>query len=293
MNLHYQQPLYRPPSEGNNLIIQATLGCSFNRCSFCSMYRSKNYQAREIDAVKADIQRAARQWPHAHRVFLADGDALTLATKHLLQILDELQQALPKLARVSCYATPANLLRKTESELRQLREQKLSLVYLGIESGSNRILKKITKGASQKGIAEALIKADQCGLKVSGTVILGLGGQQFWQEHIDGTLELLNQAPISYLSTLQLYLEAQQEAEFLAKFGEKFVTSNDDSILNELARLVAGIEPPKSIIFRSNHASNALALAGNLPKDKDQLLLQIEQAQSGSRTLRPDYLRGL
>lgn len=293
MILDYQQPLYRPPSEANNLIIQATLGCSFNQCSFCSMYRSKQYRARPLDEVIRDINLAARQWPNAHRVFLADGDALTLPTRHLLELLNALQQALPNLTRVSCYATPANILRKTESELAQLREQKLNLLYLGIESGSNPILKKITKGASQKGIAEALIKADRSDMKVSATVILGLGGQNHWQEHIDGTVELINQAPISYLSTLQLYLEPQQQPEFLEKFGDEYAASNDSQILLELERLVAGIEPPKTIIFRSNHASNALALAGNLPRDKDKLLLQIQQAQSGNQPLRPDYLRGL
>ena len=268
MILDYQQPLYRPPSEANNLIIQATLGCSFNQCSFCSMYRSKEYTARPVVEVIQDIKQAARQWPDAHRVFLADGDALTLPTDHLLEILKALQQALPELARVSCYATPSNILRKTESELSQLREQKLSLLYLGIESGNNSILKKITKGASQKGMIEALSKADQCNMKVSGTVILGLAGQTHWQDHIDGTVALLNQAPISYLSTLQLYLEPQQQPEFLEKFGDEYTPSNDSQILQELERLVAGIEPPRTIIFRSNHASNALALAGNLPRDK-------------------------
>lgn len=293
MILDYQQPLYRPPSEANNLIIQATLGCSFNQCSFCSMYRSKDYQARPVVEVIQDIKQAARQWPDAHRVFLADGDALTLPTDHLLEILRALQQALPELARVSCYATPSNILRKTESELSKLREQKLSLLYLGIESGDNSILKKITKGASQKGMIEALNKADQCNMKVSGTVILGLAGQTHWQDHIDGTVALLNQAPISYLSTLQLYLEPQQQPEFMEKFGDAYEPSNDSQILQELERLVAGIEPPKAIIFRSNHASNALALAGNLPRDRDKLLLQIQQAQSGARPLRPDFLRSL
>ncbi|MFW2372550.1 MAG: radical SAM protein [Gammaproteobacteria bacterium] len=293
MILEYQQPLYRPPSEGNNLIIQATLGCSFNQCSFCSMYRSKAYMARPVDEVIQDIKQAASKWPDAHRVFLADGDALNLATDHLLEILKALQQAFPKLARVSCYATPANILHKTQSELSQLREQKLSLLYLGIESGNNSILKKITKGASQKGMLKALSKTDQCDMKVSATVILGLGGQNHWQQHIDGTVDLLNQAPVSYLSTLQLYLEPQQQAEFMEKFGNDYVPSNDSQILQELESLVAGFEPPKAIIFRSNHASNALALAGNLSRDKDKLLLQIHQAQSGDRPLRADYLRGL
>jgi len=150
MPLNYHMPLFRPPSEGDNLIIQATLGCSFNQCSFCSMYRSKDYSQRSLAAVFEDIRKAAVAWPDARRVFLADGDAFALPADQLLLILAALHAALPKLSRVSCYATPANILNKSIEELRLLKEQGLNLLYLGIESGSNLILKKITKGASQK-----------------------------------------------------------------------------------------------------------------------------------------------
>ena len=218
MNLNYHMPLYRPPSEGGNLIIQATLGCSFNQCSFCSMYREKAYQQRALEAVIRDINQAARDWPHAHRVFLADGDALSLPTDSLIKILQQLSSSLPRLTRVSCYATPANILRKHPEELTLLREHGLKLLYLGVESGSNLILKKITKGATQHSIMEAMTKARVAGLKISGTVILGLGGTSHWEEHIDGTIELLNSAPITYLSTLQLYLDESVIAEFRTKF---------------------------------------------------------------------------
>lgn len=293
MPLNYHMPLYRPPSEADNLIVQVTLGCSFNRCSFCSMYRDKDYSQRPLDAVKEDIGRAARSWPDARRVFLADGDALNLPTAVLLEILDALHAALPELGRVSCYATPANILGKSIDELTQLKEQGLNLLYLGIESGSNLILKKITKGASQRGIAEAMQKAFDAGLKVSGTVILGLGGERHWQEHIDGTIELLNKAPITYLSTLQLHLEADIVAEFQSKFAEEFEMQDDRAILSEQMRLISGLNPPKPLIFRSNHASNALALAGNLPRDKEKLLFQLQAALTGEEPLRPWYTRGM
>ena len=272
MILNYHMPLYRPPSEGDNLIIQVTLGCSFNRCSFCAMYRTKQYSQRPLEAVLEDIGRAARGQPDARRVFLADGDALSLPTAQLLAILDALHAALPALARVSCYATPANLLHKGVDELALLKERGLSLLYLGIESGSGMMLKKITKGASRRGINEAMHKAFDAGIKVSGTVILGLGGKQHWQEHIDGTIALLNSAPITYLSTLQLYLDDDVAAEFHSKFGEAFEVQDDQSILLELQRLISGLDPPRPVIFRSNHASNALALAGNLPRDRARLL---------------------
>jgi coproporphyrinogen III oxidase-like Fe-S oxidoreductase len=293
MPLLYDMPLFRPPSEGDNLIIQATLGCSFNQCSFCAMYRSKHYVERPLADVFADIRAAAAGWPDAQRVFLADGDALALPTEHLLAILRELAAALPRLTRVSCYATPGNLARKSSAELVQLREHKLNLLYFGIESGSDLILKKITKGATQQRIAEVLQKAKNSGMKVSATVILGLGGTQHSDAHIDGTLDLLNRAPVTYLSTLQLYLDDSVAEEFQRKFGEPFQMPDDLAILQEQQRLIRGLEPPQPVIFRSNHASNALALAGNLPKDKDKLLQQLREAIAGHRSLRPLFMRGL
>jgi radical SAM superfamily enzyme YgiQ (UPF0313 family) len=257
------------------------------------MYRGKQYSQRPLDAVITDIRQAARSWPETHRVFLADGDALCLPADLLVAILDELNAALPRLTRVSCYATPANILRKSTDELSLLKERGLSLLYLGIESGSNLILKKITKGASQRGIAEAMSKAFETGMKVSATVILGLGGKNRWQEHIDGTIELLNSAPITYLSTLQLYLEADIVSEFHTKSGEEFEASDDRDILQEQVRLIRGLDPPRPVIFRSNHASNALALAGNLPRDRAKLLAQLQSALEGERPLRPWYLRGM
>ena len=293
MNMIYDMPLYRPPSEGENLIVQATLGCSFNQCSFCAMYRSKHYVERPLDAVCADIRHAAADWPDAHRVFLADGDALALPTEHLLAILRELAAALPRLTRVSCYATPGNIQRKSAGELALLREHKLNLLYFGIESGSDLILKKITKGATQRRMAEVLHKAHASGMKVSATVILGLGGDTHSDEHIDGTIALLNSAPVTYLSTLQLYLDESIVEEFHRKYGEPFEMPDDLAILKEQERLISGLNPPHPVIFRSNHASNALALAGNLPRDKEKLLRQLREATAGHRPLRPYYMRGL
>ena len=293
MPLLYDMPLFRPPSEGNNLIIQATLGCSFNQCSFCAMYRSKHYVERPLADVIADIRRAAADWPDAHRIFLADGDALALPTEHLLAILRELAATFPRLTRVSCYATPGNIQHKSAKKLALLRAHKLSLLYFGIESGSDLILKKITKGTTQRRMAEVLHKAHDCGMKVSATVILGLGGTQHSNEHIDGTIALLNSAPVTYLSTLQLHLDESITEEFQRKFGEPFEMPDDLAILKDQERLISGLNPPHPVIFRSNHASNALALSGNLPRDKEKLLLQLREAMAGQRPLRPYSMRGL
>ncbi|WP_238701732.1 radical SAM protein [Mariprofundus erugo] len=291
MPLHYHMPLYRPPAEADNLVIQATLGCSFNRCSFCAMYRDKPYSQRSLEAVINDIQQAARIRPETRRVFLADGDALSLPTPQLLAILDALHVWLPGLARVSCYATPANILNKSPQHLRWLKERGLRLFYLGIESGSALMLRKTSKGASPEGIARAIQAASAAGIRVSATVILGLGGQQYWQEHIDATIALLNEAPVHYLSTLQLYVDPAIAGEFYQKFGEPFLCQDDQGMLREQARLIAGLNRP--LIFRSDHASNAFPLAGNLPRDREKLLAELKRAMRGEQQLRPWYLRGM
>ena len=291
--MKYDMPLYRPPSEADNLIIQVSLGCSFNQCSFCSMYRSKPYTERALEAVFADIHQAAARWPATQRVFLADGDALALPTKQLLAILRELDRQLPKLGRVSCYATPGNIQRKSLEELQLLKQHKLGLLYFGVESGADFILKKITKGTTQARQIEVLNKAQASGMKISATVILGLGGANYSEQHIDGTIALLNSAPVTYLSTLQLYLDESIKAEFYTKFGETFQAQDDYALLKEQERLISGLNPPQQVIFRSNHASNALALAGNLPRDRERLLKQLHEAMQGVRPLRPQFMRGL
>ena len=292
----YDMPLFRPPSEGQNLIIQATLGCSFNACTFCSMYKVKQYRARPLDDVFAEIEDAAQDWPDATRVFLADGDALVLPSEDLERILDKLNACFPDLQRVTCYATPQNLTKKSTEELEKLREKRLTMVYLGIESGSDEMLKRIRKGTSQK-MEDALLAADRAGIKVSATVILGLGGRHHWREHIEGTAALINRAPPKFLSTLQLYLEDGVEPRFREAFakvgGDAFAWQDDAGILRELRYLLELLDPPKAVIFRSNHASNALPLAGNLPRDNAALLALIDAAESGRQALRPHYLRGL
>ena len=183
MLIDYDMPLWRPPSEADSFIVQATLGCSFNRCSFCAMYRTKSFVIRPLAQVQAEIQAMARAHSGVSRVFLADGDALASPVEHLSAILQALRAAFPRLERVSSYALPANLLKKSVEELRQLRDGGLALLYYGIETGSADLLKRITKGATPEAMAAGLDKAKAAGLKVSATVILGLGGRAYWREH--------------------------------------------------------------------------------------------------------------
>ncbi|RAU21166.1 radical SAM protein [Paramagnetospirillum kuznetsovii] len=290
--IDYDFPLWRPPSEGENLIIQATLGCRYNQCGFCSMYKSKTYRERPLDEVFADMDTAAAEWPDAHRVFLADGDAYCLPTDKLVALCDGLAARFPRLQRVSAYATPFDILKKSPDEIALLKSKRLGLVYLGIESGSDEMLRRIAKGSARQ-MAAALTLARECGLKVSATVILGLGGQGHWQDHIDATADLVNRAPPVYLSTLQLGLENSVAPRFFERWGEDFQWQDDQAVMVELRRLVERLEPPSPVIFRSNHASNTLALAGTLPKDKPKLLAQLDAALAGNVRLRPQWIRGL
>lgn len=292
MLIQYDMPVYRPPSEANSFILQVTLGCSFNRCSFCSMYRTKHFAIRPRVEIQAEIAAVARAEPGTRRVFLADGDALAAPVEHLLDILAALRAAFPRLERVSSYALPANLLKKSAAELAQLRANGLTLLYYGIETGSAELLKRITKGATPEAMVTGLTKARQAGLKISATVILGLGGRTHWQEHIDATADLVNRVELDYLSTLQLMLDPMIHDEFHRKFREPFQEQDDRALLAEQVRLIERLNPPVPLVFRSNHASNALALAGELPQDREVLLAQLERALTGAVRLRPEWMRG-
>ncbi len=292
MLIDYDMPLWRPPSEANSFILQATLGCSFNRCSFCLMYRTKTFAVRPLEQVQGEIRTMAQAYPGVRRVFLADGDALAAPTEYLRTILETLRAVFPRLERVSSYALPANLLKKSVEDLAQLREGGLTLLYYGIETGSADLLKRITKGATPEVMVTGLTKAKQAGLTLSATVILGLGGQAYWREHIDATADLVNQVELDYLSTLQLMLDPMIEGEFHRKFREPFQLQDDRALLEEQTRLIERLDPPTPLTFRSNHASNALALAGVLPRDRAALLGTLATALTGRLALRPDWLRG-
>ncbi|NQY94553.1 MAG: radical SAM protein [Campylobacteraceae bacterium] len=290
--INYNMPLYRPPSEANNIIIQVTYGCSFNACTFCSMYRTKKYTRRSLDEVFIDIDKMALSYPQSTRVFLADGDALELPTQHLIEILQYLKKSFKRLRRVSSYASPLNLHEKTLDELIQLKENGLTLIYFGIETGDKKLLKHVVKGSTPSKMIQGLNKASNAGLKISATVILGLAGKNEWESHIDETAKLVNQTQINYLSTLQLGLHGEEEKTFPKKFKGTFLLQDDLGMLKEQIRLIEQINTDKPIIFRSNHASNALALAGNLPRDKNRLIEELNEACSDESLMKPSWLRG-
>lgn len=284
--IDYNMPLYRPPAEAYNVIIQVTIGCSFNKCAFCVMYEDKKYEVRKLDDIFDDIEVMAKIYPDSTRVFLADGDALNIDTKHLIKILEFIKESFPKVKRISSYASSYNLLEKSDKELLLLKNSGLTLIYYGIESGNYELLKLVNKAMKPEKMLQGLNKATKAGIKISATIILGLGGKSNTLVHIKDTIKLINSCEhINYLSTLQLMLEEHKKDDYFNRFkSEKseFIWMNDLEILEEQKKLIEGINPKKPIIFRSNHVSNSLALKGNLPKDKDILLKTINNVMKNN-----------
>lgn len=292
MMLNYDYPLYRPPSEADSLIFQVTLGCSFNECSFCDMYRSKQYSERPWDEVKAEIDLMAKALPDTRRIFLADGDALNLSVEYMQKIVKYLKEKFQNLERIACYAMPMNVLKKTPEELKLLRESGLDMFYLGIESGSDLILKKVTKGATSTTIIRACKKAKDAGYILSCMIILGLGGKTHSKEHIKGTAQVINASAPHYVGALTLYLENGIKDEFLNKFGEPFTPVSDSEAREELEDLVSQIDVKDEVIFRANHGSNAYTIKGTFPQDKQMMLDKISWMRQHPEVVRPVGLRG-
>jgi radical SAM superfamily enzyme YgiQ (UPF0313 family) len=291
MEIIYDHPLYRPPSEANSMIFQVTLGCSFNRCSFCNMYRSKEYIERPWEEIRAEIDTAAKFYPDTRRIFLADGDALNLPKVVMIQILRYVYANFPRLERVSCYAMPKNILQKEDYELREIRSAGLNMLYVGIESGNDIVLKKVTKGATYKTILQACQKARGHGYILSCMIILGLGGKTYTKEHILDTARILSQTSPEYVGALTLYLEDSIHNEFINKFGEQFVPLDDIGVLDELERLIQNIYSTRQMIFRANHASNVYSITGTIPEDREKMLALITRLKLHPNMLKPKFLR--
>ena len=288
----YHEPLFRPPSEARSLILQITLGCSWNKCSFCEMYTSKQFTARKEEDLFKDIDDLK---PHSHlirRVFLADGDPLVLSTQRLLRILFKLKSTFPNLQRVSTYASPSNLARKSSVELRELYAAGLTLLYVGIESGDSEVLGAIQKGETFETTIEGLNKSKAVGMHSSVMVINGVGGRLLTKQHAVNSAKVLNETQPKYASTLVLTTHKGLE-HYKDRYIGNFQQLNQVELFTELQLFMEHLEL-KETIFRSDHASNNLVLKGVLGKDKQRFLNQIKLAleHPDLANLRSDFLKG-
>ena len=273
----YVEPVFRPPSEARSMIFQITIGCSQNHCRFCGMYKMKQFRVRPVEEVAAEISAIPEQHRQFYqRVFLADGDALVYPQPGLLQILDLLAENFPNLTRVGAYASPNSLTTKSVTELAQLKAKKLRILYFGLESGDPQTLQLVNKGFAPQMMLELCRNAQQAGIKLSVTGILGLAGRVRSAEHAAATAEWINRLSPEYFSLLTMFKRHNDD------YFEQIEPLTNGEIIEEALATVRQLNPKKCIL-RSNHVSNILNLAGSYPKDRERLIQQAEAALAEAR----------
>jgi radical SAM superfamily enzyme YgiQ (UPF0313 family) len=272
--------VFRPPSEANSLILRLTIGCSHNACSFCAMYKNVQFRKRTVAEIDAALAHARIFHKDVQRVFLADGNALGLETTSLLAVLEKLHAAFPRLARVGIYASPKDVLRKNPEELATLHQAGLKIAYMGIESGDPQILQAINKGVTREQIIDAGQKVLAAGIKLSSTVILGLGGQELTLQHAANTASIITAIEPTMLGALTLMVYPGTPLAERISQGT-FTPLTTTEILVEQHHLLQDIHVAKPCIYRSNHASNFLPISGTLPKDRSRMLTAIQDMLSG------------
>ncbi len=289
--MRYEGKVFRPPSEARSLIIQATIGCSHNKCTFCSMYKEDQFRIRKTEEIIQDIDAARMRFRNINRVFLADGDALMIKTKELVKILDYIKALFPECERIGIYASPKSIMTKSVEDLKILKTAGLSIAYLGLESGSDEILLDINKGARSKEIIHEANKLKDAGILLSVTLISGLGGKEKWKHHAVESAKVINQIKADYLGLLTLMVEPGTKLYDDVSSGEFKLLSPEEVALETLV-LLENLDA-EGCIFRSNHASNYISLKGTLNTDKDRMINQLKQAIDGEIHFKDEFLRGL
>lgn len=291
--LEYNEPVFRPPSEAYSLILQLTLGCSWNRCAFCEMYSSKKFKVRKEEEVLKEIKEVASISTDVKKIFLADGNAVVLSTSKLLNIINEINNAFPRITRISAYALPKDINSKTDTELKQLADAGLKLLYVGIESGDDELLKLINKGETFNSTVDGLQKARKAGIKLSVMILNGLGGEKYSHQHAINSAKAVNQIQPEFLSTLVLSFPYGED-HFKKRFKGYFKALSTLELIAEMKIFIETLELENSV-FRSDHASNYLVLKGILNRDKQKFLDDINNVlrSPGNASLRQEWMRGL
>ena len=289
--MHYSGAVYRPPSEAHSLIVQCTLGCSHNKCAFCIMYKEKQFSINPLEQVLSDLAEARTYYSRIERIFLADGDALILPMDYLLSVLDYIRDHFPECERVSAYASTKALMRKSDEELQTLRERGLQMVYVGLETGYEPLLKKYDKGVTAEEIIEHSLRAKAAGMTLSVTAINGMGGKEQSEEHALATAEALSRIKADYVAMLTLRVYSGTPLHEWIERGELTMLGPQELALEN--RLILQHIDSDGSVFRSNHASNYLPLKGTLNRDRDALIEQIDKALAGEVRFRRAVELGL
>jgi radical SAM superfamily enzyme YgiQ (UPF0313 family) len=290
--MRYEGMIYRPPSEARSYLLQVTVGCSHNRCRFCSMFKAKKFHVRPMDDILDDIDMARKYYRYVNKIFLCDGDALCLSTTKLLTILDRIGEVFPECERVGVYGSPKDVLRKTDDELRTLKEHGIDIIYIGAESGSDEILKAIDKGATREEIITAVQRIEAADIMASVTFISGLGGRPLWREHAVETGTMISEMGATYVGLLTLLLEPGAPMREDVIEG-RFELLSPEEVIAETLLMMKNINVEKKCVFRSNHASNYVSLRGDLPYDKERMIAQLERAMEDTGLLKDERFRAL
>jgi radical SAM superfamily enzyme YgiQ (UPF0313 family) len=286
----YEGNIFRPPSEARSLILQATIGCSWNRCTFCSAFQGKEFRIKSLDEIRRDVEKVYPYYRNADRIFLADANALCMETDELVSIMEYLYSKFEYLERITIYGGPIDIHKKSVEELRRLKEAGLHMIYLGLESGSREILKRVCKGATPEMMIEAGRKVKEAGILFSVMVILGLGGQGLSEEHAGESARILSSMDPDYAAALTLLLEPG--AGILKDIDDGRMTLiTPEQSLKEIRTIIENLDV-SNCIFRSNHPSNYIPIKGTLPHDREKMLREIDEALRESR-FRPEGWRAL
>jgi radical SAM superfamily enzyme YgiQ (UPF0313 family) len=295
IRLPYIEPVFRPPSEARSLILQVTNGCSWNNCTFCEMYTQpqKRFRLKPQSEIESELQAVAKTGSQVRRIFLADGDAMTLSFRRLKLILEAVRRYLPGVQRVSSYCLPRNLKSKTVEELTELKSLGLVLIYVGCESGDDLVLDRVNKGENFQTSLAALQKIKAAGSKSSVMILNGMGGKRYSEQHAVNSARLMNEAQPEYLSTLVVSFPAGVD-RYQQGFRGEFEALDQPGLFQEMFWLLDSLDL-ENTIFRSDHASNYLVLKGTLNRDKPRLMQLVRDAleRPGSVGLRPEWMRGL
>ena len=290
-DMHYEGTCIRPPSEAYSILLQVTVGCSHNKCTFCGTYKDKRFRIKDDRTILGDILFASKYMTRQDRVFLMDGDALIIPQKRLMWILDRIKEHLPWVRRVGAYANAKSIRMKTLDQLKELKENGLGILYLGVETGDETLLKKIRKGTSAQNLIAMGRKVREAGIKLSVTVLLGIAGKERSLEHARATGDLLSRMDPNYVGALTVMLipGTPLHDEYL---NGTFELLSEQELLLELREMIAHTELSRGLFF-SNHASNYLPIKARLPKGKQEALDQIDMALRGEIGLRPEWMRAL
>ncbi|MBR1993396.1 MAG: B12-binding domain-containing radical SAM protein [Firmicutes bacterium] len=290
--MRYEGDIYRPPSEAYSLLVQVTIGCTHNKCTFCKMFKNKKFRVRALEEVLEDLAWARARYSRVERMFLCDGDALALSNRRLIPILEYIKENFPECERVTIYGRANDVNKKSAEEMKELYDAGITMVYIGAESGSDEVLKAVNKGVTRQELIDAVRKIEDCGMEASVTFISGLAGKDGWDDHAIQTGTMITEMNPSYVGLLTLIVEPNVPMYDDIQSGKLRLLSPEE-VMQETLLMLEHTHVNKKCVFRSNHASNYVSLRGDLPQDKEKMMDMLKKAMGNHDMFRHEMFRAL